>query len=543
MSYGNIKAMLKESKETVIENSWLLHTDKEITDLKLGWREQSKKQQLEQFYDGQTLIEEKLGRFALSLISTPSLTQTQQDKVLRIWGNTHRSMAEKARALIQLAGKTGYFDPALVKIMPRFLQLFSNDQALFDFLRAPQQFINQNDHVTAYDVQLLEFVIKDPVIHYLHLGQHVQQTFESELTQTMQSLHLENYGCRDAKRFEQCIKPNVKDEVLEQSKKTFSGEIIIGMAGASDNYTRKLITSTAKVVRKTKMGECHSFAQLAAEHLLTQAEQKKLNLDIKIVSHDAQLGSHTFLLINHYTDDLYDLSNCIIVDPWAYSMGYRDTQGIFTIDNYPFPSMTTNLTCCYNSINDVEHLNRRYDVNIDPEEFEKMRSNIPFQEPPEQKVNSEEARQFIEYLYGGVQNLIPNPIKEAALKEIIKDLNFDDISPSKAIKLAADIYFAGLVEGGPQEGYNWSKQENLTGDVLGTEEHFKEYFVEAFNRYPEVKSFWTNYLQINHQEENLQTEKITVESILKIGQDLANDKNMMHQYSPSNPDTFFNIKY
>lgn len=530
MSYRDIQVLLKESKENAPtpKSEWLMFTKKEGINLRKNWRNHYEQQWLSSLYEDQILNKDSLKLFASHFMKSPLISSKYREKFKEIWNDTKMDVDEKAAALIKIARHAGYFDPPFIKYIPRFLKLFSNDDELFDFLSAPQQFIKKHQF-TSYQKQILEFVSRDNSLEYLSIGKYRKQKYESDLTEAMKKLNLQNYGCRDARSFETCINPSVKDDVLEKSKKMYIGPTIIGMAGASDDYSRQLIKSTAKVVEKTKMGECHTFAQLAAEHLLKLVESKELSgVDVKIVSHDAKLGSHTFLLINH-TGDLSDLSKCLIVDPWAYAMGYTATNGIFTMDNYPYPGMTTNLQCCYNSTEDLEHLNRLYGIN-------------PVEGDHDEPVNAEQARQFIEYLYGGVQNLVMDANKEALIKQILKDLSFDEISPSKAMKIATDVYFAAALNGDDYEGYSWTQRDNFTDNLLGNREDIKEFFVEAFNRYPEVKSFWTNYLQQKHQGDTLNTDKITVDLILQIGQDLANDDTLDHQYTPQNPDTVFRLE-
>ncbi|WED42678.1 hypothetical protein [Legionella cardiaca] len=542
MSYSNIGTLLQKSKNTLPPDAWLVLTKKELKDNKLNWRKLVKQQALSNLYDEDVLNQERFVKFTIGLLRSPFLSLRQQEELRDIWHDKNTTVDQKANAIIKLAARAGYYDVGCVKLMPSFLKLFSNDQELFNFLRAPQQFINQNNQLTPYQKQLLDFIVNDPVTKYFKIGEHINETYESELTTAMKMLNLQRYGCRDAPNFLPCIHPNVVDQVLEKSNRSYmGGKTFIGLSGASDHYTRKMISNTANVVTETKMGECHTFAQLAAEHLLKVAEEQKLPIDIKIVSHKDGRGSHTFLLVNHYNEDLNDLSNCLIVDPWAYVMGYTDTQGIFTLDNYPYPNMTTNLLCCYNSTEDVEHLNRRYNIIINSEEYQSYMSNIPIEK--EESVDAIQAKQFIEYLYGGVQNLIPDQTKEELIKEILKDLSFEEISPAKAMKLATDVFFAGHVDGNTHEGFSWTKHDNITDNDLGQSEDYKNYFVEAFNRYPAVKSFWTNYLQQSHPGENLNTTKITVESIVKIGQDLANSETLKHEYSPRNPDAVFTISY
>lgn len=356
MSYQGMQGLLDESKTAASssENSWLIFTEKEIERIQSSWREAAVRQSLEALYEEEVLDHELLTQFFTDLRST--LSAFQESELLQIWEDEQLSEDEKAIRLLHLASDIGYFDVFFIKLMPRVMQLFSKDQDFFTFLRDPQRFIDENVQFTAYDKQCLEFIAKDPTMEKLEIAKHVRinSNVETELTKAMKGLNLQDYGCRDALRFEHCINPEAKDNVLLKAQKSYHGPAIIGMGGALEHYDRNLIKKTAKVVEQTKMGECHTLAQLAAECFFSLNDKKQLNINVKMVCHEAQLGSHTFLLVNHNELLLDDLSNCLIIDPWAYAMGYTETEGIFTIDNYPYPAMTTNLVCCYDS-RGVEH--------------------------------------------------------------------------------------------------------------------------------------------------------------------------------------------
>jgi hypothetical protein len=189
-----------------------------------------------------------------------------------------------------------------------------------------------------------------------------------KIAKIMSELKLSDYGARDAKRFEYLIPSEKKREVLERSAKIVYGEApLMGMAGAAlggdeKHYSRKNIRETAKKVRTYKKGECHSFAQLAVEQLLSKMELKEIPFDtVKIVSHtdpDDFSSSHTYVLLGYKGEDytpekLVDtMGTFLIVDLWAVAMGHDTTQGIFTLVEYPYKSMLDNLECVYDSSKD-----------------------------------------------------------------------------------------------------------------------------------------------------------------------------------------------
>ncbi|CEK10575.1 hypothetical protein [Legionella hackeliae] len=532
MSYKGIQILLKESKENnPPPDAWLQSTKNEVANFKQSWREERKKQVHYELYKDNTLDKTLFMKLVNNLSS--KLSERQSNKLKKIWNDKTVSLDNMVNNVLDFATKVGYFDDPFIKNMNPFLKIFPNDQELFNYLRSPQQYITDNK-LTFYQQQILELVTKAPSFRYLSIGQYLNGQVESELTGIMKELHLESYGCRDALSFEDLINPYVKDKVVQDSKKEHYGPQIMGMGGALESYDRRLITSTAKKVKSMKMGECHTLAQLGAEHLLSKIESGLLaGASIKMVTHEDNRGSHTFLLLNH-TGDLSDLSKCIIVDPWAYSMGYTDTQGIFTIDNYPFPGMTTKLKCCYDSWDDNVHLSRKYNREIGPQ----SQTNV---EEEKMKINPEDAKGFIEYLYGAARNLIKDESKETLLKEILRDLHYDDIPPSQAVKIATDIYFAGSVEGDSKAGYSWSKGDNFTTQVFGSnDEAYLKFFEEAFNRYPTIKSYWESHLQ-SVGGDNAPIEHLDSNAILEIGEHLSNDNTLEREYVPKNPDVVFSL--
>lgn len=168
-----------------------------------------------------------------------------------------------------------------------------------------------------------------------------------KLVKGMTSLNLINYGSADIGRFEHCVNkdPARKQWALQTAKTNLekAGTPTMGLMGTGVNSKRGM-AATASKVRERKIGVCHELAQLGADHLLKQMDANIIpRSSIKVVSHDAGYGgSHTFLLLDH-TGDLSDLSKCVIVDPWAVTMGFIDTQGVYTSSNYPYKAMTKNL--------------------------------------------------------------------------------------------------------------------------------------------------------------------------------------------------------
>jgi hypothetical protein len=179
-----------------------------------------------------------------------------------------------------------------------------------------------------------------------------------KLTENKNGEIIFNYASMDAESFPQCIKPEYKNAVLKRAKKAYHGPVTKLGAGAysESSFTSTLIQQTAEKVQREKRGACHTFAQLAAHHLLTQMQEKNINppMNIKIVSYPEGITSHTFLLLNHTSNNLKELENCLIVDPWAAVMGYYDSEGVFDVENYPYTDMLFNLQLVYDASTDKE---------------------------------------------------------------------------------------------------------------------------------------------------------------------------------------------
>ena len=144
---------------------------------------------------------------------------------------------------------------------------------------------------------------------------------------------------------------------------------------------RNYIASNAARVKEARAGECHTFAQFATDHLLTLIETGIMkDENIKIVTSERGRSSHTFLLIGHNEDDLNDLSKCLIIDPWAVTMGYDKTHGIFTGDDYPYPNMLSKLKCVYESARDKDHL-AKMKIDNSPTRTERSYSMPTLQNP------------------------------------------------------------------------------------------------------------------------------------------------------------------
>jgi hypothetical protein len=210
-----------------------------------------------------------------------------------------------------------------------------------------------------------------------------------ELSPTANKPASEKYASNDALTFQNLI-PNEyetivlglqkdikrRTETKDRMKKMGYGTTI----GLSGKYTRNQIKTTAAEVKDKKFGECHTFAQLAADTILNAMEtstnnvskNKKDNnknleaISLKIVSHQAGRYSHSFILINHQGEDVNTITNeetfkdIIIIDAWACVMGEFKSQGVFTLntnDNnfYPYPGMLKNLICVYDSNKDPDH--------------------------------------------------------------------------------------------------------------------------------------------------------------------------------------------
>ncbi|MGQ3890269.1 hypothetical protein ACQUW5_14800 [Legionella sp. CNM-1927-20] len=399
-----------------------------------------------------------------------------------------------------------------IENISRFLQVFINDNELNLFLANPQLYIDNHPNIAAHDLQILQFIINDPRFNnFPSIGRNVSpNTFISTpLTKGMYQLNLPDYTSTDAVRFPQCINTYKRDAILEKAKKAYYGPSVVG-TGALPNYNRKAIEQTAKNVRKMKMGDCHSFAQLAADHFLTLIEKNHLrSLHIKMVSHDNGLGSHTFLLVDHNSDNLNDLSNCLIVDPWAVVMGHTSTYGIYTLRNYPFPNMLTKLVCCYdNQTQTSESSNSGLSPSkeISLKEVSQTLTSRSFFSRESANLHerglSKKQKTVIEFLNILSKNTA-NSVKRDLLNELITSIESEQISPEKGARLAVLAFHAKMIEKTDTK-YLW---KNLIS--------VDEALVDVFNKEP-IINYWLKFSEKNNLpiQTDQKLNRATIEKII-----------------------------
>ncbi|WP_131781601.1 hypothetical protein [Legionella gresilensis] len=380
----------------------------------------------------------------------------------------------------------------------KFLEIIKNDFELNAFLANPQEYINNHRNSSAYDLQILQFVINDPKFNSLPTINRkipANSFISTFLTSYMYQLNLSEYGSTDAIRFPECINEGWEEQVIAKAKRNYTGPQTIG-TGALPSYTPRNIEETAKHVMKMKMGDCHSFAQLVADHLLKLIEAKRLPpLDIKMVSHDNGLGAHTFLLVGHHSDNLEDLNNCLIIDAWAVVMGHQSTYGIYTKENYPFPSMLTKLVCCYDSnaltiSSQTSQSTRASSVQPVQQEIKTTVISGNFftksLSPPTKKQLTPKQQAVIDFLNTLNKHAV-NVVKKDLIKDLIKAVEDKKIKPEKVLNLAVSAFYAKLIEKiRDKDKYVW-KQISFIDDAL----------VEVFNK-PFIKEMWQNYMDENN---------------------------------------------
>lgn len=247
--------------------------------------------------------------------------------------------------------------PSLVSEKEHVFRILGNETNIENFVKNPIGFFERyRDSLPIVEQQVFEKLINHPDFKKIFpIGVRESKKIITPLTAVMAGLELPGYGSNDAITFETCINPEKKEEVLHKARREVT-EVPAG-TGASPSYSKKGIEATANNVKAHNRGECHTFAQLALDQLMKEIEKGTLPLhtDIKMVSFPNKLGSHTFLIANHNNESLDDLSNCLIIDPWAAVMGYDSSNGIFIKEDYPYPDMTRNLQliCKYDSATGV----------------------------------------------------------------------------------------------------------------------------------------------------------------------------------------------
>lgn len=414
---------------------------------------------------------------------------SKEDKklILDTWKNKALTLSQKVHFLANYIADT--YSLPFVQNALKFLEILNTDTELNLFAANPQGYIDSHKNLSAYERHILQIIINDPVFNHLpSVNLPATQGVSTPLAEQMHQLNLPQYASTDAARFRECIHPDLEDEVLAKSKKEYYGPQVMGLAGAMANYHREAIKQTALNVKKMKMGACHTFAQLAADHFLSLIEKNQLNpMPIKMVSHQNDLGSHTFLLIDHTSNDLTDLSHCLIVDPWAVAMGHRATNGVYTKDNYPFPAMTSKLVCCYDNQAAViadEKSEKATSASFDQELQRAVLSRGFFSERSvNQRQEGLSASQITSVNFlTELASITGHATKKSLMQELIDAVKSKHLSPTKAVILATVASQARFIE---KQGdhYKWKKPTTIDQSTLA-----------AFNN-ESMQLFWKNFIE------------------------------------------------
>lgn len=481
-------------------------------------------------------------------------TKADQDRLGGIFLNEKVTPTNKAKALAEHMAKMRETDERLpiarynrlAGHLDKFSKIIKDDDQLIVFLKNPQLYINKHPELPMYDRQILSFVINDPYFRSLtalYKSVDSEASANTSLGTQVAKLEAHQYASTDALRFEQCINPNVKEQVIARSKKGGSGGPPASGYGAFQAFDRKLIASAAKNVRATKEGACHTFAQLAADDLLTAMEKGVLEtMPIKLVSHKDALGSHTFLLVGQ-SDDLTDLSQCLIVDPWAVAMGYTSTGGVFSQENYPYPHMTDKLECVYDSTAPVAAAVAAAESKEDPGPVRGLRSaqaqdqrpRSAAQQPLAQELRSAvqsrngffnkekevkvalSPRQLasVKFLNKLIDFLPKSPKRDLMLK-LKSSVESGDMSPEDSMKTATVAVSSRFVESKGQV-FKWKMADN---NIINDEK-----LVEAFNEAGST-GFWKNYLAQEKGYDKKEIKQIDAFLLTEIVESLRKDENI-----------------
>lgn len=268
----------------------------------------------------------------------------EEDKknVYELSRNTQLTEDEVLLELAKYKAKIqGFPTPEYINNLVQFVKIISNDQKFESFVEDPSHYIAQLED--SDQKKIVQIVSNEKHFNMLTIIKNEtlsKNPAYKQLSSVMEKLNLSTYKSSDVEKFPQCINPENKDKVLTRSSGLKSKH------QSDENYSINNAGTIAEQLKETREGNCQSFASLALIQLIDAHSNKDIPfMPIKMVQHD----THTFLLINHKSDDLDDLSDCLIIDPWAVTMGYDDTSGIFTKDNYPYPWMLNNLTTSYDN--------------------------------------------------------------------------------------------------------------------------------------------------------------------------------------------------
>lgn len=462
--------------------------------------------------------------------------------IRELFKNKTMSADDKINNIIDIALRSGAYDES--SSIYQFHQIIARENELNEFLADPAKFI-RNKNLSLSQTQVLQDTYNDE-----HFKRFCQETrgkalsgFKSALSKLMESLNLNDYASRDAIRFKSCINPDVEEFVRKKAQKPdYSGVQVIGFAGVQQGstYTRKYIENTAKNVKKAKAGECHTFAQLAAQYLLSEMEVGRIKAEnIKIVSHPDKLGSHTFVLLGHNSDDLSDLSNCTLIDPWAAAMGYTKTNGIFNIDNYPYPSMVTNLISVYESKNDPVHqeaLGHPVKTTVAREQTETKPSVAAvsvFSDPEAQR--KADTQKFIGSLLNAFVKMGNTTSNEYSLLYYLKNsFEAGELSPKEALLKSVDVFFNLTVDRKPNNSFTWENQ-SIAEPLINSSKH-KQTIVDTFNPDSVVKTFFIRYLKNEGViDKDAKVDKLSGDHIIKLAETISQDDSIKREFKGPAP--------
>ncbi|WP_454782507.1 hypothetical protein [Legionella sp. WA2022007384] len=468
--------------------------------------------------------------------------EESREELLKLLKNKDRTLESLIMELIKIISSEMFEYSAFSLTMPHFFKIIDTDEKLQLFLNNPQKYINDNiKKLSSFELQVLELVINDPLFSQLPSinRQHNPSIFiASPVTTQLWHLNLGQYGSLDAARFDQCIEPSARETVLAKSKQNIKGPPVIGLGGALVSYDRSSIAKTANTVRSMGMGACHTFAQLAADHLLVAIEKGLLPpIHIKMVSHQNDLGSHTYLLLDHNSDNLTDLSQCTIVDPWAVVMGFTKLgYGAFLMSNYPYPDMTSNLVCCYDS-QEVKH-SKAEDTAVSSMSFiqqltkaSSTRGNFfctsKTNQPEKLDRKQQVAITFLDCSKEFIQNTSKNCVKLDLLNLLSTQVRNNELTPETAIKIATQSVFARCIERNSNnfiwKGVSFNKNEESLSSLL-----------PAFDK---SKGFWLSYLKKHDLIQSNETINPTNLDVLKKIVDFLNE-NEEHSFSAESQKTY-----
>ncbi len=198
------------------------------------------------------------------------------------------------------------------------------------------------------------------------------------------------YGCSDAHRFPNCLPDDKRDEILARyenipmHKLRYEAEANKSAAITSGkHYSDYLIGKLSKLIDQATSGCCTTLAISATQKLLKLIDETLPGHRIEMVTSAHGMGSHCFILFDRAgasseglsgtkaTDDvsypnLDDWgNNLLIIDPWAQSLGHGN--GVYSVENYPFPYYLSNLTQTYDS--HVDHVTTASSSNEQHQRF------------------------------------------------------------------------------------------------------------------------------------------------------------------------------